>query len=389
MNSSGVPIKLGVTNLLERERDILKDVRVGLIANSASVNEHGFATAALLIEDGIDVRCLLSPEHGYDILIEAGKTVSDDIETQTGLPIQSLYGKTRQPTREMVQDIDALVFDLQDVGVRCYTYISTMALAMQSSALYGKLFVVLDRPNPLGGIITQGPVLEPQYASFVGIYPIPLRHGMTVGELALMFNEAFGIGADLAVIRMRGWRRRLWFEDTGLQWVPPSPAIRSPETAFAYAGTCLFEGTNLSEGRGTSSPFRLIGAPWLDPEIISTVDEQWLAGFAVSPHQFTPNGSKHQGTKCIGFSIHMVDKEKGNPVHLSVALLAEIVARHRTEFVIRESFFDAIAGTDTLRHEICMAVGDKNKGLEKLFYNWQLQNQKFDKLRTQYLLYEG
>lgn len=389
MNSFDIPVNLGITNLLERERDILKNVRVGLIANSASINEDGAATAALLIEDGIDVRCLLAPEHGYDVLIEAGKTVSDDIETRTGLSILSLYGKTRQPTREMLQDIDALVFDLQDVGVRCYTYISTMALAMQSSALYGKLFIVLDRPNPLGGIIIQGPVLEPRFASFVGMYPISLRHGMTVGELALMFNEAFEIGANLAVIRMRGWRRRLWFADTGLKWVAPSPSIRSPETALVYAGACLFEGTNLSEGRGTSSPFRLVGAPWLDPAIISQVDDRWLAGFDVSPHRFTPNGSKHQGTECIGFSIDIVAKEKGNPVHLSVALLAEIAARHQTEFRLRESFFDAIAGTDVLRHEICELGRDKNQAMERLFHNWHQQNQKFDKLRTQYLLYEG
>ncbi|UCD58345.1 MAG: DUF1343 domain-containing protein, partial [Candidatus Hydrogenedentota bacterium] len=261
MNDSSQMVELGITRLLESERDILDGVRVGLIVNSASTDEGGIPTASLLINAGIDLECLFSPEHGYHAEAEAGQRVSDSSDPNTGLPVHSLYYETRQPTAEMLADVDAIVFDLQDTGVRCYTYIWTMALAMQSAALFGRLFVVLDRPNPIGGLIVQGPVLDPRFATFLGMYPIPLRHAMTIGELALMFNRSFEIGADLAVIRMQGWRRRLWFADTGLQWRAPSPAIRSPECALLYAGTCLFEGTNISEGRGTSSPFCLIGAP--------------------------------------------------------------------------------------------------------------------------------
>jgi uncharacterized protein YbbC (DUF1343 family) len=288
MNDLSQTVRLGITQLLESERGILDGARVGLIANSASTDERGTPTALLLLNAGIHLECLFSPEHGYDASAEAGRDVSDSFDPNTGLPIRSLYGEARQPTAEMLRDIDAIVFDLQDIGVRCYTYIWTMALAMQAAALYGKLFLALDRPNPLGGLSVQGPVLDPRFATFIGMYPIPLRYGMTIGELALLFNQTFEIGADLAVIRMQGWRRRLWFADTGLKWLPPSPAIRSAECALPYAGTCLFEGTNISEGRGTSSPFRLIGAPWLDTHVLGAVDERWLAGFDVSPQKFTP-----------------------------------------------------------------------------------------------------
>jgi uncharacterized protein YbbC (DUF1343 family) len=284
MNDSQA-VKLGITRLLESELNILTGARVGLIANSASTDGRETATKELLLKAGVNLVCLFSPEHGYDISAGAGQRVPSSLDPTTGLPIRSLYDRTHQPDEGMMRDIDAFIFDLQDVGVRCYTYIWTMALSMQSAALFGKLFVVLDRPNPLGGVLVQGPMLDERFASFLGMYPIPLRHGMTVGELALMFNRSFGIGANLAVVRMEGWRRRLWFSDTGLKWRPPSPAIRTPECALLYSGTCLFEGTNISEGRGTSSPFCLIGAPWLDPGIAKEIDSRWLAGFAISPQR--------------------------------------------------------------------------------------------------------
>ncbi len=384
MNDSSQTVRPGITQLLESERGILDGARVGLIANSASVNERGISTASLLLNVGIHLECLFAPEHGYDASAEAGRKVTDSFDANTGLPIRSLYNEARQPTAEMLRDIDAVVFDLQDVGVRCYTYIWTMALAMQSAALYGKLFVALDRPNPLGGLLVQGPVLDPRFATFMGMYPIPLRYGMTIGELALLFNHSFEIGADLAVIRMQGWRRRLWFADTGLKWLPPSLAIRSAECALPYAGTCLFEGTNMSEGRGTSSPFRLIGAPWLDTHILGAVDERWLAGFDVSPQKFTPSGSEYAGTECAGLAITVVDKERADPVALSVALLAEIASRHRADLEWNEEHFDAVAGTDTLRREICAGTDPEN-----IIESWKESHRNFEKLRTQHLMYEG
>lgn len=382
-------VKLGVTRLLESERGILKGARVGLIANSSSIDESGTSTALLLIDAKIHLTCLLSPEHGYNTSAEAGQRVSDAVDPDTGLPVRSLYGETRQPTAEMLVDTDAIVFDLQDVGTRCYTYIWTMALAMQAAAFFGKLFVVLDRPNPIGGLAVQGPVLDPRFATFLGMYPIPLRHGMTVGELALMFNKTFEIGADLAVIRMQGWRRRLWFADTGLKWVPPSPAIRSADCALLYAGTCLLEGTNISEGRGTASPFRLIGAPWLDPDVLGRLDSRWLDGFAITLQRFTPTASKYSGMECVGFAVDAVNREDADPVALTVVLLAEIASRHQDELEWNEAHFDAVAGTDALRSEICAGANKQGRRIEQIFESWKEPHREFEKLRLQHLLYEG
>lgn len=394
MSESHGAVKPGVTRLLESERGVLGGARVGLIANSASIDERGTPTVSLLTNAGIHVNCLLSPEHGYEASAAAGKEISDTTDPETGLPVRSLYGETRRPSEQMLGDIDAVVFDLQDVGVRCYTYIWTMALAMQSAALFGKLFVVLDRPNPIGGVAVQGPVLDPGFSSFVGMYPIPLRHGMTAGELALMFNRSFGIGAHLAVIRMKGWRRRLWFDDTGLKWLPPSPAMRSAETALPYAGICLFEGVNISEGRGASAPFRRVGAPWLDANMISKIDDRWSKGFALSPQRFTPGESKYCGTECVGFVVDVLDREKADPVALAVSLLVQIAARHPDELKWNERHFDALAGSDSLRREICAAAKApgaerQNQKLEQVFRSWNEQHRDFEKLRSQYLLYEG
>jgi uncharacterized protein YbbC (DUF1343 family) len=386
-------IELGVNRLLESEPDILDDVRIGLIANSASVDRSGTPTVILLKNAGMRLTCLFAPEHGYDVSFAAGDTVSDVFDGDAGLPVRSLYGRTRQPTEQMLHDVDALVFDLQDVGVRCYTYIWTMALAMQAAALFGKLFVVLDRPNPIGGVAVQGPILDPQFESFMGMYPIPLRHGMTVGELAMMFNRHFAIGADLAVIRMKGWRRRLCFAETGLQWIPPSPAIPTAECALPYAGTCLFEGTNISEGRGTSSPFRLIGAPWLSPLVLGDMDEKWLAGFALSPQKFTPGDSKHAGKECAGLFIGTVNPDEADPIALAVVLLTAIAARHENRLKWDEKHFDTLAGTSILRAEIRTAALEsssaRTRRLEQLFAKWGHQHREFEKLRLQYLLYEG
>ncbi|GAB4334252.1 MAG: DUF1343 domain-containing protein [Candidatus Abyssubacteria bacterium] len=376
-------VKLGITRLLESELDILEGARVGVIANAASTDEQGTPTPSLLRNAGVELHCIFAPEHGFNAAASAGETVSDSIEPVTGLPVISLYGQTRQPTPAMLRDIDAIVFDLQDIGVRCYTYIWTMALAMQAAAVFGKLFIVLDRPNPIGGVAVQGPMLDTRFASFMGMYPIPLRHGMTAGELALLFNQCFEIGADLAVIRMQGWRRRLVFSDTGLAWRLPSPSISNPETALCYAGTCLFEGVNLSEGRGTSCPFRLLGAPWLDRHITTRLDKRWTAGFTLTPQRFVPQMSKHAGMECTGFAIAVVDKEVADPIALTVALLSLIAERH-PELQWNEAHFDALAGSDSLRRSLC-------KGLppHQIFEEWKQPLGKFEKLRQEYMLYEG
>jgi uncharacterized protein YbbC (DUF1343 family) len=383
--------------MLESQRDIIGDARVGLIANSASVDPDGIPTATLLADAGIRLSAILSPEHGYRGRSAAGEQVPGGFDDDAGLPIFSLYGETRKPTAEMLRDIDALVFDMQDIGTRCYTYIWTMALAMQAAAFFGKLFVVLDRPNPLGGVAVQGPLLDPAFESFLGMYSIPLRHGMTTGELALMFNRHFGIGANLAVIRMKGWRRRLWFSDTGLNWIAPSPAMGSIDSALPYAGTCLLEGTNISEGRGTSAPFRLIGAPWLDGETMARISDDVkglkLEGFDLTPQRFTPTDSKYAGVECAGFMINTVDREKADPVALVTALLTTIAMHHGDSLEWDETHFDRVAGTDGLRSEILAAASkerpERLRRLEQVFEGWGEQAREFDRSRAQFLLYEG
>ncbi len=388
MNKSTAAVRPGVAQLVTSELHLLKGLRLGLITNAAGVDENGNATASALLNVGADLVCLFCPEHGLDVSRAAGEEIADSIDPITGLPVYSLYGAARTPSPEALNDIDALVFDLQDVGVRCYTYIWTMALAMRSAASTGKLFMVLDRPNPLGGRIVQGPVLEPRFASFLGMYPIPLRHGMTIGELALMFNEAFEICANLVVVRMEGWRRGLWFSDTGLPWRKPSPNILSAESALLYSGACLLEGTNISEGRGTAAPFCVIGAPWFDPDIVNSLDKRWLAGLAVSSRRFTPEASKYAGVECNGILISVLDKERADPVAFTVALLAEVVARRPNELKWNEEHFDRIAGSDAVRRSLAEQELSNTRNPERLMESWKNAHAEFERLRSRYLLYE-
>src|SRR5688572_21342253 len=260
-------VKIGLEILLESKPDLLQGSRVGLIVNPASINSLFEHAADLFYQHPrINLTALFGPQHGI-----RGETQDNMIEWQTfrdkrtGLPAYSLYGETRKPTAEMLSEIDVLVFDIQDVGTRVYTFIYTMALAMEAVRECGKRFIVLDRPNPINGIQVEGNILDPEFQSFVGMFPIPMRHGMTVGELALMFNREFGIGCELEVVKMEGWRREMWYEDTDLPWVMPSPNIPTVDTAAVYPGSVMIEGTNVSEGRGTTRPFEIIGAPFIDP----------------------------------------------------------------------------------------------------------------------------
>lgn len=388
MNKATLPVRPGVTRLATSELHLLKGLRLGLITNTAGVDENGNPTASALLNAGADLVCLFCPEHGLDISRVAGEEVADSFDPITGLPVYSLYGATRTPSPDAMNDIDALIFDLQDVGVRCYTYIWTMALAMKSVASTGKLFMVLDRPNPLGGRIVQGPVLDPRFASFLGLYPVPLRHGMTIGELALMFNEAFEIRANLVIVRMEGWRRGLWFSDTGLPWTPPSPNIPSTESALLYSGACLLEGTNISEGRGTAAPFCIVGAPWFDTDIVNSLDKRWRAGLSVSSRRFTPKVSKYAGVECNGILISVLDKERADPVAFTVALLAELVTRHPDELKWNEKHFDRVAGTDAVRRSLTQQEFSSTRNPERLIEGWKDAHAEFERLRSRYLLYE-
>jgi uncharacterized protein YbbC (DUF1343 family) len=304
----------------------LKGAATGLILHPASVTADLRPSADALIDAGFAVRCLFGPQHGargekQDNMVESGHYV----DSATGLPVHSLYSEVRQPTGKMLEGLDVLLFDLQDVGVRVYTFVWTMALAMEACAREGVRFAVLDRPNPVGGIVLEGPVLRSGFESFVGLHPIPLRHGLTTGELARWLNAEQGIGCDLEIVQMEGWRREMRWPDTGLPWVLPSPNLPTPNSCDVYPGMVLVEGTNLSEGRGTTKPFELVGAPWLDPRMLAERMASWrLPGVAFRGCSFEPTFQKHAGRLCGGIQLHVTDPGSFRPVRTAVALLSTV-----------------------------------------------------------------
>lgn len=302
----------------------LKGAPAGLIMHPASVTVDLRASVDAMLSAGCSLRCLFGPQHGargekQDNMIESGHYV----DGVTGLPVHSLYSDVRQPTAEMLAGLEVLFFDLQDVGVRVYTFVWTMALAMEACARAGVRFVVLDRPNPVGGEVIEGPVLRSGYESFVGLHPLPLRHGLTTGELARWLNVEAGIGCELEVVAMEGWRREMSWTDTGLPWVLPSPNLPMPASCAVYPGMVLVEGTNLSEGRGTTKPFELVGAPWLDPtSLAARLAAAELEGVRFRACSFEPTFQKHAGRLCGGVQLHVMDAATFRPVRAAVTLLA-------------------------------------------------------------------
>ena len=322
--SSG-PVTPGLEGLVTGSAEALglRDARLGLVAHPASVTSDLIFGADAIREAGFQLRALFGPQHGargekQDNMIESDP-YTDPV---TGLPVHSLYGEVRKPTPKMLDGLDALLFDLQDVGVRVYTFVWTMALAMEACAEAGVRFVVLDRPNPIGGIRREGPMLRPGYESFVGLHPLPLRHGLTCGEVARWLNKERGIGCDLEVVRAHGWERHMSWADTGLPWVMPSPNLPTPEPCLVYPGMVLLEGTNLSEGRGTTRPFELFGAPWLDPApLVARLTETRLPGVTFRPCHFEPTFQKHADTLCGGAQLHVTDPVTFEPVRTAVEIL--------------------------------------------------------------------
>lgn len=359
--SDTVTVRVGADRLDDAALAVLAGKRVGLITNQTGIDSHGRSTIDLLYRDKRwRLAALFAPEHGIRGEAQAGQPIAVGRDERTGLPVFSLYGATMQPTTQMLQAVDVLVYDIQDVGVRYYTYAWTMALALQAAARAGKPFVILDRPNPLGGLV-QGNVLESRYASFVGLYPVAMRHGLTAGELALFLNGEFGIGADLRVVRMAGWRRAMLFEETGLKWVPPSPALPSIESARNYAGTCLFEATNLSVGRGTDAAFQQIGAPWLDSEeLVRRLAALGLPGVRFQAVRFTPHrpgDGKFDGRTLPGVRFVIEDPRRYDPAAAGVAALVEVRRLHRAQFALDDpDHLDRLAGTPTLREQLLAGV---------------------------------
>jgi uncharacterized protein YbbC (DUF1343 family) len=380
-------VRIGLDNL-GADTSLLKGQRVGIIANHTSYNSEGkHIVDVFRAMKGVRVVALFSPEHGLRGLEEAGKKVENETDPVTGLPVYSLFGKISKPTPQMLADLDVLVFDIQDVGARFYTYLYTMSLAMEAAAQNGKQFVVLDRPDPINGVQLEGPVLDPKFATFVGLYPIPVRYGMTVGELARMINGAGwlakGIKADLTVVRLTGWQRGMWFEQTGLRFIRPSPNMPDVETEALYPGLCLLEGTNVSEGRGTPKPFRQFGAPWIDADALAAkLNSLNLPGVRFVPASFTPTSSKFQNQNCHGVEILLTDRTRLEPFWTGVQIVNSLYGLYPTNFKWIEKHFDRLCGTATIREAITA-----QKPLQPLKPAWTAECKTFDQTRRKYLLY--
>lgn len=355
--------------------------RVALISNQTGIDRNGNSTIRLLHDaDNVDLVKIFSPEHGLEGKLDV-PVVDDDVDSDTGIPVFSLYGEVRRPTAEMLDGVDTLVFDIQDIGARFYTYISTMGNAMHAAGEHGIRFVVLDRPNPINGIDVAGPVLDDGKQSFVGFHRIPVRHGMTVGELAQLFRADLGIDVELQVIEMQGWRRDDFFDATGLPWVDPSPNIRSLTAALLYPGVGLLETTNLSVGRGTDTPFEVIGAPWLDgPALADSLNRASLPGMSFAPLAFTPDASKFAGEPCSGVRLTITHREAFEPLQTGLEIARQLALAYPDTWEI--DALPRLLGNDATQR----AVAD---GLPyaDILAAYQPELGEFRKRRAQYLIY--
>jgi uncharacterized protein YbbC (DUF1343 family) len=387
-------VVLGLERLLADRLDLIGGARVGLLCNQASV-DHDFHHAADLLHRHADVRltALFGPQHGIrgdvqDNMIET----PHGVDGATSLPVHSLYSETREPTDAMLSDVDVLVCDLQDVGCRIYTFVYTIANCMTAAKRLGKKVVVVDRPNPINGQAVAGNVLEPAQASFVGLFPIPTRHGMTAGELARLFNGHFKIGCELEVVPMEGWSRDRWMDETDAPWVLPSPNMPTLDSATVFPGTVHLEGTQMSEGRGTTRPFELVGAPYVDPEAYAErLNRAGLPGVYFRATAFQPTFQKHAGRTCGGVQIHVLDRKAFEPVIAGVAVVKTAFDMYRGDFKWKEppyeyvhdrNPFDVIAGTRSIREAI-----EAGTPLGEIEDSWRKGLDAFRRLRREFLLY--
>jgi uncharacterized protein YbbC (DUF1343 family) len=387
-------IRSGLDVLLADRLSLLNGHRVGVIANPSSVDSRLRHAVDLLFDHPkVNLTAVFGPQHGA-----RGETQDNMIEWQdyrdslTGLPVFSLYGTTRAPTASMLSQVDVLLYDVQDVGARYYTFIYTMALAMEACGRLGKQFIVLDRPNPINGRDVEGPILDPEFKSFVGLFPLPVRHGMTVAELARYFNSEFRLGCDLETVTMEGWQREMYFEETGLPWVLPSPNMPTTDTAIVYPGLCLLEGTNVSEGRGTTRPFELSGAPWIEPSRMArALGDMNLPGAVFRPVHFIPTFHKWSGQMIGGVQIHVTDRDSFQPFLTGLSLVK--VYRDQGEgrfawndppyeYEYEKLPFDILCGTDRIRVQL-----ESGAAVPDIARSWQGQLQGFASVRKKYLLY--
>lgn len=389
---SPVAVTPGVERLLAS--DVLAGRRVGLVSNPASVdNELRHVADRLAERPGVTLAALFGPQHGFHADVQDNMVETAHARhPRLGVPVHSLYSDTREPTGAMLDGLDVLVIDLQDVGTRVYTYVYTMANCLRAAQRRRLPVIVCDRPNPIGGEAVEGPLLEPAFASFVGQFPIPLRHGLTIGELARLFNDHFGIGADLEVMRLDGWSRAMYHDDAGAPWVMPSPNLPTLDSAVVYPGAVLLEGTALSEGRGTTRPFELCGAPGIDPErLAGRLNGLEMPGVHFRPVTFEPTFQKHAGRPCGGCQLHVLDRRAFRPVLTAVAVIAacreELAGRFEWrqppyEYESEKMPIDILAGSAALRRAI-----DAGRSAAGIAAGWADGFAAFAAIRRECLLY--
>jgi uncharacterized protein YbbC (DUF1343 family) len=378
-------VRPGIEVFLSDIPQALRGKRIGLITNNTGIDRERRLDIDLIAQrKDLKLVALFAAEHGIRGDAQAGVTIADEVDPKTGVPVHSLYkAEDHGPSPEMLENVDALVYDLQEVGGRTWTYVSTMAVSMQAAAKKKIPFVVLDRPNPIGGEIVEGALLDPKFKSFVGMYPIPARHGMTVGELATLFNQKYGIGADLMVVRVTGWKRSQWQDQTGLPWVNPSPNLRSLAAITSYPGSVYFEGTNLTEGRGTDRPFEQIGASWLNAlAVANAMNAMRLPGirFDTVTLVVSPTAAKFKGQTIPGIRFAITDRLAYRPVRTSLVLIDEIRRQHPRDFAWSPTI-DRLTGSDRVR--LAIEAGT----LPALLDEWDRDAAGFVESRKPYLLY--
>ncbi|WP_238709545.1 exo-beta-N-acetylmuramidase NamZ family protein [Natronorubrum halophilum] len=389
------PTELGIETLLDERADLLEGERLGLITNPSGVDSSLTPTIDLLYEDeAFDLRKLFSPEHGIRGNAEAGEGVGDTVDEKTGLPVLSLYGDTRQLQPEMIEDLDAVLFDIQDVGVRFYTYIYDIARSLETIGDTDKRFVVLDRPNPIAPLSVTGSRIDDENATGIGDYRLPIIHGMTVGEIARYFNDEFDMGADLEVVQMRGWNREMWYDETGLPFVPPSPNMPTTETATIYPGMVYFEAATLSEGRGTTKPFEYVGAPWIDgQEWAEALNELDLPGVRFRPVWFEPTFDDHEGENVGGVQTHVIDRSRFQPVRVGLSMLVSAFLTYpESDWISWGDTYaiDSRANGSELRETIDAADPDTDPVVlaDQIRSDWETDIDEFRSVREPYLLYD-
>ena len=394
-NSNNKKLEVGADRLVSNYINLIKGKRIGLVTNASGVLSNGTPLVDTLFNmKDVKITALFGPEHGIRGNAPAGKAIGSSVDAKTGIPVYSLFGKNKKPTAEMLKDVDVLIYDIQDVGARFYTYISTLFYVIQAGADNHIPIIILDRPNPIDGINVEGPIRKDDEASFVGIAPIPIMHGMTVGELAKLYAGEGYIGKnlkpDLTVIKMKNWNRNFYLDHYSLPWIDPSPNIPNLETAIVYPGLCLIEGTNVSEGRGTYHPFINIGAPYINSDsLIDKLKEYNVKGIALSTIKFTPvdipkmsANPKYKNESCSGITIHVTNRNHFKAVHFGIKLVCALHSLYPDQFKFRDAGFDRLSGDKSIREKIL--AGETP---EKIISSWQKELKEFLSIRNKYLLY--